>query len=526
MRSSFHAHCFTAPHRTRALRLAVAGALVLATLLAGARTARAAFPGVNGEIAFTRCQPGSDCSSFASYQIWLMEADGSGQRQLTSDPGVFAEDSTFSADGRWIAFQRCNGDPADPRCGIAKIDAHGQNLAQLTPMVPDTLGTGGDASPAFSPDGSRIVYENLKNNIAVMGADGSNPHELTTDGHDGAPRFSPDGSRIAFHRLTGGAFHLYLMNADGSDLHPLTSGAGEKNPDFFPDGNSVAFVDETGGTSHISMIGIDGANRTPLTTPAAGNGMPAVAPDGTRVAFDQYATAGPPYTSNLSMAGLAGADPTPLTSSGADYGGSWGRVPTPSIDAPPAIAGTARVGHALTVNAGPGAWGGSGSFQWLQCSACNAIGGATAASYKPVNADIGKTIAVRQTQSSAGGSVTADSAATGPVQPEPGASIGRRARLRHGSVVVRLACGAAQSGFCEGRLTLRATRSPKARAVRLGGGSYRIAPGKAQRVKVRLSRRGKTLVGSGFRVKGTAVTKDDAGNATTRKRSISVGRAG
>ena len=215
------------------------------------------------------------------------------------------------------------------------------------------------------------------NNIAVMGADGSNLHELTSGGHDGEPKFSPDGSKIVFHRLIGGAFHLYLTNADGSGLHPLT-GSRRMSPEFFPDGNSVAFIDETGGTGHVAKIGIDGNNKVPLTTTAAANGMPSVAPDGTRLVFDICGPPSPPYTSNLpcSPSERPARHRSPR---GNDYGASWGRVPTPSIDAPPAIAGAAKPLH-LTVNAGPASWGGSASFQWLRCPNYSPIAGATGTS--------------------------------------------------------------------------------------------------------------------------------------------------
>lgn len=512
------------PRSVRPQNLIVICAVALVAILSAGQSARAAFPGANGAISFTRCTPDSDCSSPASFQIWLMEADGGGQHQLVPEPGYFADYSTISADGRWIAFQRCKGDPANPLCGIAKVDAHGQNLTQLTPLVPDSIGGGGDDAPAFSPDGGQIVFEDIANNIAVMNADGSNLHELTTTGHDGKPKFSPDGAKIVFHRLIGGAFHLYLMNADGSDPKPITSGAGEKDPDFFPDGNSIAFVDETGGTGHIAKVGIDGSNRTPLTSTAAASGVPAVAPDGTRLVFDRYGMASPPYTSNLTVLAFDGADPVALTTSGQDYGASWGRVPTPSIDSPPTIAGAARVGHALTATAGPGAWGGTASFEWLRCPACGPIGGAAAASYKPTNADIGKQLRVRQTQSSAGGSVTADSAATATVRPEPGASIARRAKLRGGSILVRLACGSAQSGVCKGVLTLRGSRGSAGRSVQAGRASYRMAPGRARRVNVRLSARGRVVVAAPgkVRLRARAVTKDDAGNPTVKRRSFTL----
>src|SRR4051794_14253774 len=106
---------------TSTVRLAAACAVSLALLLSAAGSARAAFPGVNGQIAFTHCSEGSDCASITSYQLWLMEADGSGNHQLVPEPGFFAGYATFSADGRWIAFQRCKGTAADPLCGIAKV---------------------------------------------------------------------------------------------------------------------------------------------------------------------------------------------------------------------------------------------------------------------------------------------------------------------------------------------------------------------------------------------------------------------
>src|SRR5439155_26886691 len=95
---------------------------------------------------------------------------------------------------------------------------------------------------------------------------------------------------------------------------------------------------------------------------------------------------------------------TQLTS-GNDWHANWGQVATPSIDSPPTIAGVARAGHPLTATAGTAGWGGTAGFQWLRCAAtCSAISGATSATYKPTNADVGKKLKVRQTQTSAGGS--------------------------------------------------------------------------------------------------------------------------
>ncbi|NIQ53076.1 MAG: hypothetical protein GWN71_06460, partial [Gammaproteobacteria bacterium] len=44
----------------------------------------------------------------------------------------------------------------------------------------------------------------------------------TPDRHEGGPAFSPDGSRIVFDALKGGHWEIYLMDADGSNERQLT----------------------------------------------------------------------------------------------------------------------------------------------------------------------------------------------------------------------------------------------------------------------------------------------------------------
>jgi uncharacterized lipoprotein len=90
----------------------------------------------------------------------------------------------------------------------------------------------------------------------------------------------------------------------------------------------------------------------------------------------------------------------------------------------PSISGSAVVGDVL--DASPGTWSGnppSFSYQWEDCSgsegACTEIAGATSASYEPVAADVGHTLRVVVTASSAGGSTNASSAATEAVVEAP-----------------------------------------------------------------------------------------------------------
>src|SRR3989442_11795477 len=86
--------------RSRQLRRSLIGSLAVvflsALLLAGSRSAQAAFPGTNGLIAFTSDRDGNA-------EIYTMNADGTGQTNLTNNP-FFDCCPAWSPDGTRIAF--------------------------------------------------------------------------------------------------------------------------------------------------------------------------------------------------------------------------------------------------------------------------------------------------------------------------------------------------------------------------------------------------------------------------------------
>lgn len=94
-------------------------------------------------------------------------------------------------------------------------------------------------------------------------------------------------------------------------------------------------------------------------------------------------------------------------------GRAAGNVPVSS--GTPTISGTAQEGQ--TVSVSEGTWSGSPTsfaYAWSRCDAsggsCSPIGGATAASYKPVTGDVGHTLRVTVTAKNANGSGQATSA--------------------------------------------------------------------------------------------------------------------
>ena len=116
---------------------------------------------------------------------------------------------------------------------------------------------------------------------------------------------------------------------------------------------------------------------------------------------------------NADGSGSAISAPTAVVSSGASG---------PHLQAKPVITGNAQVGQTLTTD--NGTWSGSPTsftYQWDRCDLdgtnCTAIFGATSKTYDVVIVDEGERLRVQVTAKNAGGTSTAMSDLTDPVQP-------------------------------------------------------------------------------------------------------------
>lgn len=254
--------------RTSRSWIAVVVALVGAA--APVSSAPAAFPGQNGTIA-----------AVESGTIFLIDPVTHGRTQL-----VAGEYPAVSASGERIAYQTA------PTSDIHVIGTDGTGDTRLTFHERE------DASPSWSPDGTRIAFVSNRNGrleIYVMNADGTGVSRLTRNlesrGDAYKPAWSPDGSRIAYigdDGDDGAVGQVRVMNVDGSGDTAITAFRSFTpwGPDWAPDGSRIVFEgNDDQDVGHLYTVAPDGNDLQVLPNTDDKFVGPAFSPDGTRIVF-------------------------------------------------------------------------------------------------------------------------------------------------------------------------------------------------------------------------------------------------
>jgi Tol biopolymer transport system component len=193
--------------------------------------------------------------------------------------GVFSE-ARWSPDGTKIALTFTEGNRySGYSWDVYVLNADGTGMRRLVP------GPQADrSSPTWSPDGTKLAYVESPADVHVVGADGSDDRRLAR-GLD--PAWSPDGKRIAFARpVAGDDTDLYVVGVDGAMPAQLTSGPqSDRAPDWSPDGSKIAFQRGGQSVNGIYVIGSEGSSLRRLGECRFCN-HPAWSPDGRKIAYD------------------------------------------------------------------------------------------------------------------------------------------------------------------------------------------------------------------------------------------------
>ncbi|KUK99267.1 MAG: Peptidase S9B, dipeptidylpeptidase IV domain protein [Methanomicrobiales archaeon 53_19] len=170
--------------------------------------------------------------------IRIMDADGGNKKQLTTDGD--ARLPLWQPHGDRIAYlseRSGNGE-------IWTMQSDGTGKRQVT------FSDGNVSGYSWSPDGTRIAYvvaappgTQPEFSLWVINSDGSGSEQLTSGNRDKSPVWSPDGAGIAF-RSESRNQALWVMESDGSGLASL----GPDNPAFMmqqwsPNGKAIVVSD-------------------------------------------------------------------------------------------------------------------------------------------------------------------------------------------------------------------------------------------------------------------------------------------
>lgn len=163
---------------------------------------------------------------------------------------------------------------ADGNLELYLLELDGLALGQITPdkIQPKriTFNETDDGSPAFFPDGQRIIFvssrkeapgNNEVNQLYTIDIDGKNEKHFNPNRYDCYnPTVSPDGKTIAYVSARDVDMEIYLVNADGKNARRITGDIGVSiHPAFSPDGRHLAFVSDRSkmGTFHIYLMSFD-----------------------------------------------------------------------------------------------------------------------------------------------------------------------------------------------------------------------------------------------------------------------------
>lgn len=289
-------------------------------------------------------------------EIWIINADGTGARQLTDFrklrprdkflPRVDLDDikpgetpdfhqsadqyGTWSPDGKQIAFVSKQGGEPDSEI-IFVMDLKTGKARPVASTNAFIL------SLAWSPDGRFLAFDegggpqNGERACYILSLKKKVRGKIPTpnDVSCGGPSWSPDGRRIAVELQLPGdkVFQIYTLDADGSRFGRLTrlsrvKTAGglpshDESPKWSPDGASIAFT--SGGwnmesdDSSIWIMGWDGSNPRRMIASNMFKDRVSWSPDGSRIAT----SAGPIGKEDIWIMNADGSSPVNLTRDGA-----------------------------------------------------------------------------------------------------------------------------------------------------------------------------------------------------------------
>ncbi|HZZ79226.1 MAG TPA: hypothetical protein VFE62_11945 [Gemmataceae bacterium] len=217
--------------------------------------------------------------------LWTVNIDGTELTQLLPKAPNPQFDGCWSRDSKRILFVYDILQGTDGKLQLDLMNADGSGQKNLLPHK-----TAFEESPRYSSNGEKIAWTSTRNknqDIWIMNADGSAMKALTTDpAIDHSPTWAPDSKRIAFVSARAGNLDIWVMNADGSEQKRLTDHPRiDTWPVWSPDGKKIAFTSNRDGNYEIYLMNPDGTGQQNLSQHPGSDHWAAWSPDARKLAW-------------------------------------------------------------------------------------------------------------------------------------------------------------------------------------------------------------------------------------------------
>lgn len=264
-----------------------------------------------------------DCRRIAFIQrglLWLADPDGTGVTRVPTPTGIHPQRPSWSPDGTRIAFSDlefvATSGGTEQRGHIYVMEADGSNLKQLT------SGPYEDESPSWSPDGKKIAFHRLEFGNLATRSGGSERYivTMTSDGKrlkrifgeladrawanrvawswESEPAWSPDGKQIALkysHRLAIANVDAKNFKDDFRVLFDVGLRFSGSRISWSPDGSRIAIsrrlVEPSGRMSEdesIAIVDVASGVATDITPRGAHHVNPHWSPDGRSIVYQSH----------------------------------------------------------------------------------------------------------------------------------------------------------------------------------------------------------------------------------------------
>jgi dipeptidyl aminopeptidase/acylaminoacyl peptidase len=214
-------------------------------------------------------------------RIMIMRADGSARTRITPNGAYYDLVPSISPDGSRIAYtSNRNGNYE-----VYTIAADGTDERRITTNPSSVTFVG----PKYSPDGTKLLVAMRESpadpnqDLYILNADGTGPLQRVTTGVNNAESraWSPDGTRIVFNNMVNGVGQIFVVNTNGTGMTQITTNSantpplnigeffppirGDVTPAWSPDGEWIAFASDRTGNFEVNIVRPDGSSLSQVT---------------------------------------------------------------------------------------------------------------------------------------------------------------------------------------------------------------------------------------------------------------------